>query len=61
MDPIEVNLPFPKGRVPVCGCDMKDAPPTKLQRLGCRLRGGPCAPQSTRGAGTPQDFGRPGY
>lgn len=40
-DVIEVNGPFE--RIPVCGCDSgKGDPPTKLQRLECKLRGGPC-------------------
>lgn len=43
-DYIPVNLPFPKGRLPVCACDMKDEPPTKQQRMECRMRGGPCSP-----------------
>jgi hypothetical protein len=46
-DVIPVNLPFPKGRVPVCACDMKDEPPTKMQRMECRMRGGPCSPNQS--------------
>jgi len=36
-----VNLPF--SRVPTCACDRGVGdPPTKLQRMECRMRGGPC-------------------
>ncbi len=39
---IPVNSPFE--RVPVCACDPGTGePPTKLQQLKCRARGGPCA------------------
>ena len=38
---IETVLPF--DQLPVCGCDSgKGDPPTKLQMLECRARGGPC-------------------
>lgn len=39
---IPVNLPFE--RVPVCACDMGGDPPTRLQMLECRAKGGPCRP-----------------
>jgi len=36
------NLPFE--RVPTCQCDPgTGAPPTKLQRLECKARRGPCS------------------
>jgi len=40
--PIECNSPWQ--RVPQCGCDLGSGePPTKLKRMECQLRGGPCA------------------
>lgn len=42
-EPLECNLPFE--RLPVCACDTGKTPPTKLQRLECRMRLGPCAPR----------------
>lgn len=41
---IECNLPFPHGRLPVCACDSGEIAPTKLDRMKCKLRGGPCSP-----------------
>lgn len=42
-DRIECNLPFE--RIPTCACDSGfGEPPTKQQKLECRLRGGPCSP-----------------
>ena len=39
--PIEVNQPFE--RVPQCACDDGSGlPPTKQEKLECRIRGGPC-------------------
>lgn len=47
MDKIEPNLPFE--RIPQCGCDLGvGAAPTKLKRMECRLRGGPCSPHHAR-------------
>lgn len=41
-EPIECNLPFE--RLPCCACDPGSGdPPTKLQMLECKMRGGPCA------------------
>lgn len=41
-DATECNLPFE--RLPVCACDPgHGAPPTRLQRLECKARRGPCA------------------
>jgi hypothetical protein len=40
---IKVNGPWE--RVPTCACDPGVGdPPTKLEKLQCRLRGGPCSP-----------------
>lgn len=40
---MKCNLPFE--RLPVCSCDKGSGPPpTKLQRLECKMRRGPCAP-----------------
>jgi hypothetical protein len=42
-EPIPCNLPFE--RLPACHCDTgKGDPPTKLQMMECRIRGGMCAP-----------------
>lgn len=42
-NPIPVNLPFE--RLQTCARDPGHGEaPTKLQKLECRLRGGPCSP-----------------
>jgi hypothetical protein len=39
---IEVNKPWE--RVPTCACDTgMGEPPTRLQKLQCKIRGGPCS------------------
>ncbi len=44
---IEVNLPFE--RLPTCACDPGwGDPPTKLKRMECRLRGGPCSEKGSQ-------------
>lgn len=43
VEPIECNLPFQ--RLPWCACDLGTGePPTTLQMLECKVRGGPCHP-----------------
>ena len=54
-DTTEVNLPFE--RVPQCACDDgKGEPPSRIKRLECKMRGGPCRegddfPTDTQGDG----------
>lgn len=44
MDEVVANLPF--DRLPMCSCDPGNGdPPTRLKKLECRARGGPCSPR----------------
>lgn len=55
---IEVNKPWE--RVPTCACDPGvGEPPTKLQKLECKLRGGPCSPSYDASIVSPADRGTP--
>lgn len=39
---VDINMPFE--RLPVCACDLGHGPmPTRLHRLECKARRGPCA------------------